>query len=142
MASPMSDRETDTTSTGYVPCALAMPGGRLNFRIADKKRIVAEAMAPGASVSGVARTYGIDTALLFRWKRQYGPPPSEPVFLPVMVNDGLEHSGQSGANALSGSMPLPGSVIVESVSHAIEVELVGGAGCVLAATSSLRRSGR
>ncbi len=59
MASRMSDRETNDISTGYVPSALAMPDGRRNFRVADKKRIVAEAMAPGSSVSGVARKFGI-----------------------------------------------------------------------------------
>lgn len=47
------------------PSALAMPDGRRNFRISDKKRIVAEAMAAGATVSGVAKKYGIDTPLLF-----------------------------------------------------------------------------
>ncbi len=79
MASHMADREIDDTSTGYVPSAATMPDGRRNFRVADKKRMVAEAMAPGASVSGVARRYGIDTRLLFRWKREFARPPSEPV---------------------------------------------------------------
>jgi len=122
MASHMADREIDDISTGYVPSAVAMPDGRRNFRVADKKRIVAEAMAPGASVSGVARRYGIDTRLLFRWKREFAPPP-EPVFLPVTVSDSPE---QSGTDALPASPQLPGSVIVERPSNEIEVELVGG----------------
>ena len=111
------------TSTGYVPSAVAMPDGRRNFRVADKKRIVAEAMAPGASVSGVARRYGIDTRLLFRWKREFAPPPPEPVFLPVTVSDGPE---QSGAEAAACKPAAPGPVIVERPSNEIEVELVGG----------------
>ena len=61
MASHMSDKEIAPASTGYVPSVRSMPDGRRNFRVADKKRIVAEAMAPGASVSGIARRYGIDT---------------------------------------------------------------------------------
>ena len=121
MASHMSDRETGDASTGYVPSVVAMPEGRRNFRVADKKRIVAEAMAPGASVSGVARRYGIDTRLLFRWKREFAPPP-EPVFLPVTVSDGPK---QSGADAAPAS-PHSGPVIVERPSNKIEVELVGG----------------
>jgi len=123
MASHMADRETGETSTGYVPSAATMPDGRRNFRVADKKRIVAEAMAPGASVSGVARRYGIDTRLLFRWKREFAPLPPEPVFLPVTVSDGPE---QCSAEALPASPQLPGSVIVERPSNEIEVELVGG----------------
>jgi hypothetical protein len=35
------------------------PGARRRFSEADKRRIVAEADRPGASVSGVARQYGI-----------------------------------------------------------------------------------
>lgn len=122
MASHMADRETGETSTGYVPSAATMPDGRRNFRVADKKRIVAEAMAPGASVSGVARRYGIDTRLLFRWKREFARPPSEPVFLPVTVSDGPE---QPDAAAVPAS-PHSGPVIVERASNGIEVELVGG----------------
>jgi len=47
----MADRETGATSTGYVPSAVAMPDGRRNFRATDKKRIMAEAIEPDASVS-------------------------------------------------------------------------------------------
>ena len=46
MASHMSDKEIASASTGYVPSVKSMPEGRRNFRMADKKRIVAEAMAP------------------------------------------------------------------------------------------------
>lgn len=126
MASHMTGRETGDTSTGYVPSAVAMPEGRRNFRVSDKKRIVTEATAPGASVSGVARKYGIDTRLVFRWKRQFAPPPPEPVFLPVTVSNGPEQSMHSCANTLPASPQTPGPVIVERPSSEIEVELVGG----------------
>jgi len=53
MASHMSNKEIVPTSTGYVPSLKSMPDGRRNFSVADKKRIVAEAMAPGASVTVV-----------------------------------------------------------------------------------------
>ncbi len=64
----MSDRENAPLSTGYVPSARPAPDGRRNFRLSDKKRIVAEALAPGASLSAVARRYGIDRPLLYRWR--------------------------------------------------------------------------
>jgi transposase len=36
----------------------------------EKKSIVAETEGPGASISGVARKYGIAPRLLFSWRRQ------------------------------------------------------------------------
>ena len=36
----------------------------------EKRRIVAESFAPGASVSKVAQRYGLDANLLFTWRRQ------------------------------------------------------------------------
>jgi len=123
MAGHMSNKEIVSTSTGYVPSVKSMPNGRRNFRVADKKRIVAEAMAPGASVSGIARRYGIDPRLLFRWKREFAPPPSKPVFLPVSVSDGPD---QTGAHSAPACAQVAGPIIVERSPQEIEVELVGG----------------
>jgi len=126
LASHMADRETGSNSTGYVPTALAMPDGRRNFRTSDKKRIVAEALEDGASVSGVARKYGIDTRLLFRWKRAYAPPPAAPVFLPVTVSEGPTHSARPAADASVADLPSSVPVVVERQAPGIEVELKGG----------------
>jgi transposase IS66-like protein/transposase len=41
---------------------------------------------PGASVSEVARRYGIAARLLFRWKQEFSAP--DPVFVSVAVADG------------------------------------------------------
>ena len=60
----MANRDTDMGSTAYVPSGKALPGAPHNFRLGDKKRIIAEAMTPGASVSGVARRYGITAQML------------------------------------------------------------------------------
>ncbi len=38
----------------------------------EKRRIVAEADAPGASVSVVARRYDLNANMLFTWRRQLG----------------------------------------------------------------------
>lgn len=123
----MSDREIEPVSTGYVPSAKSLPAGRRNFRTADKKRIVAEALAPGASISAVARRYGIDRPLLYRWKRELVSPRPDPVFLPVTVSD-----APNPADALSPSPLIPrleptaAPVIVEQPRDGIEVELKGG----------------
>ena len=123
MAGHMSNKEIATASTGYVPSAKSMPEGRRNFRVADKKRIVAEAVADGASVSGVARRYGIDSRLLFRWKREFAPPAPDPVFLPVTVSDSPD---QTDADMTPAPTQVTGPIIVERSPQEIEVELVGG----------------
>jgi transposase len=58
----------------------------------EKRRMVAESFAPGASVSEVAQRYGINANLLFTWRRQNarsaargGAEPFE--LLPVRVSD-------------------------------------------------------
>lgn len=121
MPGHMSDRENAALSTGYIPAARSMPDSRRNFRLSDKKRIVAEAMAPGASVSLVARRYGISKPLLFRWKRELAPPEPEPIFLPVTVDDGIAASTPA-VHSPHGSGP----IIIERSSHEIEIELAGG----------------
>ncbi len=54
---------------------------------AEKERIVAAALAPGAVASEVARAAGIHTSQLFRWRQQLcRPAPSAPAsFSPVAI---------------------------------------------------------
>ena len=57
---------------------------RRAFRDEDKRRIVEEAAQPGASLSAVARRYGIAARVLFRWKQELAAPP---VFIAVQIAD-------------------------------------------------------
>ena len=96
------------------------PGGRRRFSKADKKRIVEEAIRPGAAVSAVARRYGIDTRLLFRWKQKLAPAAkAETTFLPVTLTDAPDQSAETPRLT-------PAPVIVERSAPGIEVELIGG----------------
>jgi transposase len=53
---------------------------------AEKERIVAAALAPGAVASEVARAAGIHTSQLFRWRQQLcGPPVASAGFTPVAI---------------------------------------------------------
>src|SRR5881628_996415 len=46
--------------------------GRRRYRTTEERRqIVEETLKPGASVSQVARTYDVNTNLVFTWRRQY-----------------------------------------------------------------------
>ena len=58
-------------------------GHRRRFGEADKRRILEEAARPGASVSDVARRYGIDRRILCRWKQELSPP----AFVAVEITD-------------------------------------------------------
>ncbi len=128
MTSPMTDRENGPVSTGYIPSGRTLPEARRNFRLPDKKRIVAEAMAPGASVSGVARRYGIAPRVLFRWKQELAPPDPDPVFLEVAVRDAPGETVAESAmlSPFLAVAPVATQVIVERTPQEIEVELVGG----------------
>jgi len=48
---------------------LPKTGRRRRFTAAEKRRLLDESQATGASVSSVARRYGISPSLLFRWRR-------------------------------------------------------------------------
>jgi transposase len=116
-------KEIAAPPSGYIPSARsAPPGARRRFSEADKRRIVEEAERPGASVSGVARQYGIAARVLFRWKQELAlAAKTETTFLPVTLTDAPEQSAK-----VPQSIPAPAPVIVERPAPGIEVELIGG----------------
>ena len=63
----------------------AREGHRRKFSEADKRRIVEEAVQPGASLSEVARRYGIAARVLFRWKQDLTQ--VAPLFVAVEIVD-------------------------------------------------------
>lgn len=110
------------------PADLIPPrGGRRQFSEEAKQRIVDETCKPGASVSAVAKRYGVATSLLFRWRAALGAEPllKRTTFLSV------EFTTDPVATA-SGDVtdrPLPAvttPIIVERPAPGIEIELVGG----------------
>jgi len=77
-----------------------------------KRKIVAAASAPGASVSVVARQYDVNTNLVFTWRRLFGKMPDAspaPQFLPIMV-----------------AADQPAAAPAGRASNMIEIELPGG----------------
>jgi transposase-like protein len=103
----------------YIPSGRGETGRRRNFGMADKRRIVEEACRTGASVSGVARKYGIGPRLLFQWKKDLAPVPQpEPVFAEVTLSD--------AAVGETGTALLAPPVVVERAAPGIEIELRGG----------------
>ena len=66
-------------------------GRRRTFTEADKRQIVDEAVRPGASLSEVARHYGIAARVLFRWKQELTSP-ATPTFVAVQITDATASS--------------------------------------------------
>jgi transposase len=59
---------------------------RRRWSSAEKERIVAAAIEPGAVASEVARAAGIHASQLFRWRQQLcGPRQDPPIFTPVTI---------------------------------------------------------
>ncbi len=110
MSGHMSHGDVTQRSASSVPSSGSiLLGGRRRFSKADKRRIVEKACRPGASVSGVARLYGITTRLLFRWRQELAPTEApETAFPPVIVSDTPD---QLAEVSLVQSEPAP--VIVE-----------------------------
>ena len=83
----------------------------------DKRRLVAETLAPGETVHGVARRRGVSTSQLFTWRKRLraeaGFPPSPPTvpgFAAVAI----------------APVPPPAGGAAEVPPGLIEVELAGG----------------
>jgi transposase len=86
---------------------------RRRWSRAEKERIVAAAIAPGAVASEVAREAGIHASQLFRWRQELcGPAPAEPVFSALAIAP------------LTGAGPTPPQ---PNPLEAIEVEFATGA---------------
>ena len=70
----------------------AREGRRRQFSEEDKRRIVEEAVRPGASLSEVARRYGIAARVLFRWKQELTQ--VAPLFVAVEIADAPPPTGE------------------------------------------------
>lgn len=98
---------------------------RRGYAEAYKRRLVAATLVPGASVSRIARQHGLNTNLLFTWRRQLGAirtlvaarvARSTPALLPVTIEP---QRVEVGADA-----PAPASR--EPSNGCIEIEIGAG----------------
>jgi transposase len=93
---------------------------RRRWSEADKRRLVAETMGPGATVHGVARRHGVSPSQLFAWRKLY------------RVGAGIERAVSApevpGFAAVEIAPATPPSVadVVPALSGLIEIELAGG----------------
>jgi transposase len=92
----------------------------------DKRRLVAETLAPGETVHGVARRYGINTSQLFTWRKQLrigADRPARPAAVPGFAAVTI-------ASPAAFPVPVPAAETVSSrvpaSSGLIEIELPDG----------------
>jgi len=86
---------------------------RRSFSAEQKKVIVEEALAPGASVSRVARVHDLNTNQVFKWMREHQVRPlvacATPALIPVVLHHGdtaMMPCAQEPAIAATGTIEL------------------------------------
>jgi transposase len=100
---------------------------RRSWSLEQKRSIVAEVDATGASVSEVARRHGVHTSQLFRWRRVYGTRAAgstaeeralpAPTFVPVVV---------SSRHRVALPPPSPWAASTPASAGMIEIAIAGG----------------
>ncbi|WP_202804625.1 IS66-like element accessory protein TnpA [Sinorhizobium fredii] len=86
----------------------------------DRAQILAEAFAPGAVVSEVARRFEVSTGLIYTWRRQALVQETEPAFVPAKLAD----TASSDAVELAMAVDFP---------NGVKVRIGSAAPCELAA---------
>lgn len=77
----------------------------------EKRRIVGETFEPGASVSAVARRHGLNTNMLFTWRREMGRGVSaladDPVaFVPAVISAAPATASAPSSPSAAGQMEI------------------------------------
>jgi len=100
--------------------------GRPNYPLEFKRRLAVEACEPGVSVAKLALRYGLNTNMVFKWRRQYRAGQfdthggakvvvTQPLFLPVIAGP---VAGKPSATKAAAS-PQPGYI-----------EIIRGQNCI------------
>jgi transposase len=63
--------DTSQQVVAVIPREVSVAPQRQRWSIAEKRRIVEETLAPGASVARVARAQGVNANQVFGWRRLY-----------------------------------------------------------------------
>jgi transposase len=99
---------------------------RRSYTLVEKRRVVAEACARGASVAEVARRHGLNANLVFTWRRQeqqgvLEEHTREAKLLPVQVAGPVAREADAGE---SGAIRDDGRLEIEFGEH-IRVSIIG-----------------
>ena len=114
------DSSTEPTRSSLQP--------RKQRSVAEKRRIVEETLAAGASVARVARANGVNANQVFQWRRLYqagrlGGTPGAIKLLPVTV--------ESSSSAAEASVPTPPAGTIHIKLGQAQIRVEGHADAVL-----------
>ncbi|NJO33433.1 MAG: transposase [Rhodospirillales bacterium] len=92
-----------------------------------KRQIVEETLLPGATVSAVARLYGVTPPCVFRWRKLlgYGTTDDKTEFAAVQIDEPERAAPGGESAALELPIPLP-TLVPERPAGGMEIELAGG----------------
>jgi transposase len=122
----MESSRTEVVGAASASGMVVPESKRRRRSIAERRRVVEETLAPGASVARVARAHGINANQVFHWRRLYqrgllGGKVQRPVgLLPVNVSESAETTVMLGTG--SGA----GAAIHPQAANAIQIELAKG----------------
>src|SRR5215207_7860711 len=90
----------------------------------DKRRLVTETLAPGATVHGVARRHGVNTSQLFTWRKRFCAEASRPRSVPAVPGFAAVALAPAILPIPINDTPQPSAAATSS--GLIEIELPGG----------------
>ena len=128
---------SNTAAIAVTPVAAKRKKRQLRS-LAEKRRIVEEALVPGASVALIARAHGVNANQLFAWRklhlggrlidtRSKAVRPAAARLLPVTVSDAGQKPGTVMADAATMSAPVlcsapSGSIHIQFAKAQVRVE--------------------
>ena len=129
---------------------LASAVQRQRRSIAEKRRIVEETLAEGASVARIARAHGVNANQVFGWRRLYlsgrlGQQRATMKLLPVRVSEGLPpvttHASGEAATSIEVANPKsnPGRIHIELRQAKVRIEGAADPGLVRVLLECLAR---
>jgi transposase len=129
---------------------LASAVQRQRRSIAEKRRIVEETLAEGASVARIARAHGVNANQVFGWRRLYlsgrlGEQRTTMKLLPVRVSEGLPpvttHASGEAATSIEVANPksTPGRIHIELRQAKVRIEGAADPGLVRVLLECLAR---
>jgi transposase len=97
-------------STVSIQAQRAFRKGRPNYPMAFKRQVAAAVNEPGVSVASVALAHGLNTNMVFKWRREFRAGlftanKSEPALLPITVVHSNTALDISTVNVIKASMP-------------------------------------
>jgi len=122
----MESWRTEVVAAGSASGTVVRESKRRRRSVAERRRVVEQTLAPGASVARVARDHGVNANQVFNWRRLYqrgllgGKVQPAGGLLPVKVFESAETTAMvATGSGVSAAIP-------PKAAHSIQIELAKG----------------